>query len=228
MIKKTVLAIGLTLAITHASAQVRMSNITFKTIDGRVIPADKMDSVKKALGPNVQFMHRDTEPGVMYLITQSSVSQKAEEESKMKFAAMIDKPAPYFNVIDLKGKKYNLAALKGKVIVLNFWFIACGGCIAEMPDLNNIKSSYPADQVIFLAFALDKKAPLGKFMKTHDFRYTIIPDAKKTHQTYGVYACPVSMVIDRKGIIRFISDAGERIENKLPGAINTALQTKNK
>jgi peroxiredoxin len=222
--KKIFIIISLIAAVTSAGAQIKMNNLTFKTADGKVIPADKLDSVKNTMGPNVQFMHRESEPGVMYLIVQSSASQQAETASKQKFEAMMGKRAPHFNVIDVNGKKYDLMALKGKVVVLNFWFIHCSGCVAEMPDLNKIKAAYGPDKVVFIAFSLDKKQEIRNFLKRTPFRYALIPQARKTHDQYGIYACPVSMVIDRNGILRFISEAGEHVEKKLPEAINAALR----
>jgi len=216
----------ISLALTGISAMAQTFNgVIFKTADGKVIPADKVDSVKKALGGNIVYKHNNEQPNVMYLIAKSTDAQKAETTSRDKFAAMIGQAAPYFNVTDIKGKNHDLAALKGKVIVLNFWFVACGGCIAEMPTLNHINAGYAADQVEFLAFALDKADQLKGFLKKHAFNYAIIPNAGKTHKDFGVYACPVSMVIDRNGRISAILDAEHPVDKALPDAINAALKT---
>jgi len=221
--KKQLLTIALRLWGISAMAQT-FSGITFKTADGKVIPADKVDSVKKALGGDVAFMHKANQPTVMYLVAKTSSEKKAAADSKAKFAAMIGQPAPNFNLQDVDGKKYDLAALKGKAVVLNFWFIACSGCVAEMPQLNRIKSAYQSNEVVFLTLALDKADQLKAFQKTHKFQYAIIPSAGQTHKTYGVYGCPVSMVIDKKGRISTILEAGQPVNQALPAAINAALK----
>ena len=41
--------------------------------------------------------------------------------------------APNFTVTDVQGKPITLAALKGRVVLLDFWAIACGGCKLELP-----------------------------------------------------------------------------------------------
>ena len=43
---------------------------------------------------------------------------------------------------DINGKNYNLNSLKGKIIVLNFWFIQCKPCVEEFPDLNKLKKEF--------------------------------------------------------------------------------------
>jgi thiol-disulfide isomerase/thioredoxin len=45
------------------------------------------------------------------------------------------------------GKQYSLESLKSKIVVLNFWFTQCGGCITEMPELNELKKAYSGKDV---------------------------------------------------------------------------------
>src|SRR5262249_20333011 len=53
-----------------------------------------------------------------------------------------EETVPAFNVTSLDGQKLDLSALKGKVVVLNFWFIDCPPCQAEMPSLNTLVSEF--------------------------------------------------------------------------------------
>jgi len=46
------------------------------------------------------------------------------------------KPVTNFEFKDMNGNLYTLASLKGKVVVLNFWFSTCVPCIEEVPELN--------------------------------------------------------------------------------------------
>lgn len=221
--KKILIVIGLSLLAIGAMAQTKTGTTVFKTADGKIIPSGKIDSVTKALGGKVNFMKHEDQPGIIYIVAKSAAGQKMDAENKAKLASLIGKPAPVFSVTDLSGKKYELSALKGKVIVLNFWFIACAGCVAEMPELNKIKSEYNKEQVIFLAFALDKADQLREFKKKHDFTYAIVPDAGKVHKDFGVYACPVSIVIGRNGLVSAVLESDVVVDKLLPEAINTAL-----
>ena len=136
---------------------------------------------------------------------------------------LLNKPAPAFTLADVNGKIYSLSELKGKIVVLNFWFIACKPCVNEMARLNEIKARYDASKVVFLALSFDKKEAIQDFVKTHEFNYTLFPDAAKVADKYNVYAYPASMVIDSKGIIRFIQIGGPDIEHTLPDAIKGVI-----
>ncbi len=109
---------------------------------------------------------------------------------------------PAFNLTDLNGNKMNNQSLIGKPVVINFWFTSCGPCIAEMPALNVLKEKYKDSDVVFLSITFDKKIMVLNFLKKHPFNFLIIPDARQycDHIT-SLY--PVTLFVDRKGIIQF-------------------------
>jgi peroxiredoxin len=114
--------------------------------------------------------------------------------------------APAFNVTSLNGKKFDLAALRGKVIVLNFWFTGCQPCVEEIPGLNDLVDKFKNKDVVFIAPTWDDVSPLQAFLKEHPFKYHIIPNAG--YLILGPYndgtenvAFPTHVVIDREGKI---------------------------
>jgi thiol-disulfide isomerase/thioredoxin len=132
--------------------------------------------------------------------------------------------APAFNVTDLTGKKYDLGELKGKVVVLNFWFIGCAPCRVEMPALNKLVKEYAGKDVVFVGIATDEEKDLREFVKKSQFLYNIVASGGAIAAKYGVNAFPSHVVIGKDGRISSQSTGGsEEIDKDLRIRINRAL-----
>jgi thiol-disulfide isomerase/thioredoxin len=115
--------------------------------------------------------------------------------------------ATTFKVTSLDGQTFDLSALKGKVVVLNFWFIGCAPCQVEMPGLNQVVKEFKDKDVVFIAFANDDEKALRTFLNKKEFHYNIIASAEQIAQEFGVSAYPTHVIIDRQGRI-FVKIAG--------------------
>jgi peroxiredoxin len=138
---------------------------------------------------------------------------------KQKAAATEEKKlAPDFDVKDLEGKILKLSALKGKVVVLNFWFVGCAPCRVEMPGLNMLTEEFKDEDVVFIAFALDNAEALKEFLKVKKFTYQIIAGASKVAVLYGVKVYPTHILINKKGEMEFtlIGGSEDRHEQLRP------------
>ncbi len=137
---------------------------------------------------------------------------------------LLDQPAPLFEVRDLKGKTVHLEALKGKVVVLNFWFVECKPCVSEIPELNELVIDFQKEEVVFMALGLNKAEQLKKFLKKTPFNYQIVPDAMEVATQFGVTGFPTSVVIDQNGVIRYMSlGVGPENKEKLAAAIRLLI-----
>lgn len=130
-------------------------------------------------------------------------AQFEAEEAKLQDA--IGNPAKAFDLLDYEGNRLTSEMLKGKITVVNFWFKECKPCIQEMPELNELVSSFKQNEnVQFLAFSLTKKDKLPSFFEKHTFDYQIIPDSHSYAREYGITGYPTNMVIDQEGNIAFL------------------------
>lgn len=112
----------------------------------------------------------------------------------------------FLNMTDVNGKPIASEDLKGKIVVVSFWFIACPPCRYEMPELNILADKYKNDKnVVFLALSIDKKEDLQRFLKVSPFKYNVVGDAEAYFSFYGVLECPVNLVISPNGTIAFQS-----------------------
>lgn len=125
-----------------------------------------------------------------------------------------------FSFTDLNDQSYSLSSLKGKVIVLNFWFTGCPPCVSEIPELNQLVQKYMDQEVVFLGLALDDAVRLKKFLLKHPFAYRIIPEAKRLADAYRLPGYPTHVVIDKHSNIAYkntgygpqtVSDLDQRI-----------------
>ncbi|MGK0389630.1 MAG: peroxiredoxin [Maribacter sp.] len=136
--------------------------------------------------------------------------------------------APAFSIADMNGNVVNLDSLKGKVVVLNFWFTRCNPCIEEMRELNGLVKQYKDNEdVVFLAPTFDDKATVTTFLKKKTFDYTILPDAKSILDEYIVMGYPSNLVLDKKGDIQYQSMGfRHQIDAVLNDEIKYALKKK--
>lgn len=138
---------------------------------------------------------------VLRIMTEEEKEERGEIMVKKNLRGeneLVGKAAPDIEVTDLKENKFKLSALKGKVVVLNFWFIACKPCVKEMPELNELVEKYSNEDVVFLALAIDDKKSLERFLKTQKFEYNIIPESMKESDKFGVISYPTHVIIDKE------------------------------
>ncbi len=116
---------------------------------------------------------------------------------------------PLFNAPDMSGRMVNTDDLKGKLVVLNLWFVNCPNCLEEIGRLNDLVDQYKDNKdVVFIGLAASKKPDLEKFLAKHPFKYQIIPNAQMiiiskfgTPDQNGDINVPFPMhyVLDREG-----------------------------
>jgi len=120
---------------------------------------------------------------------------------------------PAFDFKDLNGVDYNGARLKGKIIVVKCWFIACKPCIEEFPKLNELVDKYNHRRdIVFIGLAFDSKKALDPFLLKNPFKYIVIPDQKHFEfNVLDVKSYPTHIIVDQKGIIRKVVNSAEEM-----------------
>jgi peroxiredoxin len=202
---------------------------TYMMPDGTFISKDKIDSVSKSWNGALSFEleEKDKAQGVVHLtrISDAVMRQIAERNAYVDsvIKSLVNKPAPDFNLTDMQGKKWSLSELRGKVVVLNFWYTSCPPCVEEMPQLNEITKTYTPDKVVFLALTFNDAQKVNLFLQKHEFNYTILPDSKAIDQQYNIIGWPTSLVINKKGIITFAINISTDIQHVLSAAIDADL-----
>ncbi len=135
--------------------------------------------------------------------------------------AEVGKAAPDFSLTTLDGKKLDLAGLKGKPVVVNFWASWCGYCAAEAPDLEALYKQYSPKGLQMLGVGTDEPEKLGPKAKELGLTYPIgsNPDAARS---YGVQGIPHTFIINSKGEVT-ASLVGQRSKEELEAEIKKAM-----
>jgi len=121
-----------------------------------------------------------------------------------------------FTAYDIDGNKITLHSLKGKIVVMNFWFPECKPCVGEMPELNKLTQKYKKG-VVFLSVTFDKKDKIKKFLSNREFNFTHITDNEAILADYNVANFPTHILIDEKGeiIMRKVGNFVKELDIKI-------------
>ncbi|MBZ5702489.1 MAG: TlpA family protein disulfide reductase [Acidobacteriia bacterium] len=110
-------------------------------------------------------------------------------------------PAPPFALKDLDGKPLALEALRGKVVLLNFWATWCKPCRAEVPDLIELQAKYAGKlQIVGLTVDDDAIEGVQKFVQEFGINYPVAITPPELRASYGgIPALPTSFLLDTEG-----------------------------
>jgi thiol-disulfide isomerase/thioredoxin len=134
---------------------------------------------------------------------------------------LLNKMAPEFVRNDLAGRPVDLAALRGRVVLLNFWATWCPPCQVEIPRFIGWQSKYAADGLQIIGVSMDDdSAPVASLVRKRGVNYPVVMGDAEIGLLYGgVLGLPVTCLIDRQGIVR----ARYKGEANL-GAMEAAIQ----
>lgn len=134
--------------------------------------------------------------------------------------------APAFDYTRLDGSAAHSSALRGQVVLVNFWATSCAVCVAEMPQLVATHQRFAARglQTLAVAMQYDPPAWVLRFAETRRLPFDVVIDnTGAIARGFGdVAATPTTFVIDRQGRIarRWV---GKPDFAELDGLIETLL-----
>jgi thiol-disulfide isomerase/thioredoxin len=105
---------------------------------------------------------------------------------------------------DLEGRPVKLSDYRGQVVLLNFWAVWCGYCLAEMPVFQAAYDRYQDSGFVVLAVdIMDRKASVVDYVREAGLTFPVLLDARGEASTqYRVRGLPTSFFIDQNGVIR--------------------------
>lgn len=112
---------------------------------------------------------------------------------------------PAYHYVALDGTELSHDALRGKVVLVNFWATWCAPCRAEMPLLERMHKRHEADGFVVVGLAVDRvsTAAVAAFVRERGVTYPIAHVGAEAEQVFGgVRGYPTSFLLDRSGKIR--------------------------
>lgn len=147
-------------------------------------------------------------PTLEWLVASTNAPEQIQEFAKATLAQyeFLDKPLDLkFTAVD--GQEIDLAKLKGKVVLLDFWATWCQPCLEALPELKEIYTKYHAKGLEILGISLDtKKMELTRFLKEEEIPWPQSFDDKNEVNAIAerlhIGPIPTMWLVDAQGIVR--------------------------
>jgi thiol-disulfide isomerase/thioredoxin len=147
-------------------------------------------------------------------------------QSAKERADLLGKPAKAWQARDIDGKDWSLADLRGKVVVMDFWYRGCGWCMYAMPQVKQLTIDFKDKPVVFLGMNTDRNDDDAKFVvKEFGLPYAQIK-AETIAKDMNVHAFPTMIIVDQLGIVRAFEvgwspNLREKVTAKLEKLLNS-------
>jgi thiol-disulfide isomerase/thioredoxin len=141
-------------------------------------------------------------------IVNSTAPDNVKEEAagELKKLDAVGKPVDLqFTAVD--GREVDVAKLKGKVVLIDFWATWCGPCVGEIPHVKETYDKLHSQGFEIVGISLDKdKDSLARFVAEHKMEWPQFFDGlywqNKFARQFGIESIPAMWLVDKKGVLR--------------------------
>ena len=121
--------------------------------------------------------------------------------------APVGRPFPELKFKSTDGREIDVAQLKGKVVLMDFWATWCGPCCKAMPEVKKAYDTYKERGFEVIGFSLDKDlAAMNRYTQKEGLPWPQYFDGKgcenEVAKRFHVYSIPRFLILDRAGVVR--------------------------
>ena len=138
------------------------------------------------------------------------------------------KMAPPVVVTALDGTRFNLDAMSGRVVLIDFWATWCGPCNEELPEMKRMAKEFAGQPLVIISVSWDQDPQAWKdFVQKNEMTWVQYRDADKAlTNAFGVEAIPHYFTIDSDGVLTSeMVGSGSNVEGKLKKLIARARES---
>ncbi|MGD0446189.1 MAG: TlpA disulfide reductase family protein [Edaphobacter sp.] len=135
------------------------------------------------------------------------------------------KMAPAFTVTALDGSRFNLDAMGGRVVLIDFWATWCGPCNAELPNMKKIAKEFAGQPLVIISVSWDSDEQKWRdFINKNEMAWVQYRDAdQRLGNLFGINSIPHYFTIDSDGVLTAeMLGEGSNVEGKLKKLIAKA------
>lgn len=134
--------------------------------------------------------------------------QEAEKAPNKKLLALQGKPLPAFQLVKFDGSPLLSEDLKGKLVLLDFWEVWCGPCVASLPRIKELHEKYKGAglEVIGIIHQTDHLKTARLIEVKFRPGFTMAAGNEKTRNDFSLQAVPLYILVNRKGEIVLVSE----------------------
>ena len=164
-------------------------------------------------------------------MTQEDAQSEIAAGARAGNAAVGKTVPPAYRARSIDGRLVRVQDLRGKVVLINLWATWCAPCVAEFPHLVALHRTYASRGVEFISLSTDEDDARPRVLaawQKHALPFTLWLDDQETAPIdFASPSIPVTLVLDRRGVVRFRRDGKITAEDReLTAALDAALAEK--
>lgn len=149
-----------------------------------------------------------------FVAVMDAMAERIKQRMQAGEKLQASKVAPEIGGVDINGKPFSLASLKGKIVVLDFWGSWCGWCIKGMPKMKEYYQKYKGKLEIVGVDCNDTDAKWKAAVAKHQLPWLhvrSIPNENDISVNYAVSAFPTKVLVgaDGKIINTFVGESDD-------------------
>jgi peroxiredoxin len=120
------------------------------------------------------------------------------------YALRAGEPAPPLRLPALDGRELDLATLRGRVVLVNFWATWCPPCVTELPSLERLHRALAASGLVLVSVSADEdESALRRFVAERGITFPVLrdPGGRTAAREYRTTGYPESFVVDGRGVL---------------------------